>query len=327
MSDLGHSRERSIYGLAPPAALLEEIARQTARPVGPEGALFVDVLQERFGASLAGVLLYGSCLHSEDLTHGIVDFYVLVDTYKAAYPTWALRLGNAALGPNVFYLEDSMHDPPLRAKYAVMSLDHFERGCSRWFHSYLWARFAQPARLVYARDATAGERIRQAQVQAVMRFLAEATPACGGGALEAADLWGTGLALAYASELRTERNPEGILTEINGAQFDRLTALVAPALAPLLLSTGDGRYRAGADEGQRRRARRRWRMRRWQGRALSILRLTKAAFTFDRGADYLAWKIEKHTGVVITVTPTLRHHPILFGPKFLWRLLRKGTVR
>ena len=65
----------------------------------------------------------------------------------------------------------------------------------------------------------------------------------------------------------------------------------------------------------------------WQGRALSILRLTKAAFTFDRGADYLAWKIEKHTGVVITVTPTLRHHPILFGPKFLWRLLRKGTVR
>ena len=327
MSSLRIDRPEASHRRPPPAALTEEIARQSSRPVGPEGALFVEALQARFGSSLAGVLLYGSCLHAEDLTDGLVDLYAIVDTYGSAYPEWGLRVGNAALGPNVFYLEDSAHDPTLRAKYAVMSVGHFERGCTRWFHSYVWARFAQPARLVYSRDTAAGARIRDALSAAVMKFLAEAARAHDAGPFEAAELWSYGLALAYASELRTEKNREAVLTDINRTRFERLTACAAPGLSPVLQQTDDGRYRSGVDAGRRSRARLRWRARRWQGRVLSILRLTKAAFTFDRGADYLAWKIERHTGVAIPVTPTLRNHPVLFGPKFLWRLLRKGTVR
>lgn len=327
MSSLQLDRPKSIYRRSAPAALIEEIERQAARPVGEGGDALVQALQARFGPSLAGVLFYGSCLHSDDLTNGLADLYAIVDTYTSAYAPWSLRLGNAVLGPNVFYLEDSTHEPPLRAKYAVMSVAHFERGCARWFHSYLWARFAQPARLIYVRDGAARERIQNALSAAVMRFLAEAIPACDADPLDAAELWSSGLALAYASELRTEKNREGVLADIHGAQFEKLTACAAPALSPELRPTGDGLYRSGVSARQRRRARLRWRARRWQGRVLSILRLTKAAFTFDRGADYLAWKIERHTGVAITVTPTLRKHPIFFGPKLLWRLLRKGTVR
>jgi len=290
--------------------------------------VLVRALQDRFGDSLVGVLVYGSCLHSEDLSDGLVDLYAIVDSYASAYSRWSLQLGNALLGPNVFYLEDSSQEPRFKAKYAVMSVDHFERGCSRWFHSYLWARFAQPSRLVYSRDDIARERIVGALSRAVMRFLAEATRATDAEELDAAQLWSSGLALAYASELRTEKNREEVLTEINRTQFERLTACAAPALSPELQAAGGGRYNtSGVGTGQRRRARFRWRTRRWQGRVLSILRLAKAAFTFDRGADYLAWKIERHTGVAIAVTPTLRNHPILFGPKFLWSLLRKGTIR
>jgi len=58
-----------------------------------------------------------------------------------------------------------------------------------------------------------------------------------------------------------------------------------------------------------------------------VLRLAKAVFTFENGADYLAWKIERHTGVHIEVTPRLRRHPILLSPPVLWRLLRRGAVR
>jgi hypothetical protein len=327
---------------APRAPLITEITRQTSLPVAAEADVFLEALHERFGASLAGVLLYGSGLHDGDLTSGLVDFYVLVDSYAEAYPGRSLRVANAILPPNVFYLEIPAHDPPLQAKYAVMSVDHFERGCSRWFHPYLWARFAQPARLIYCRDACTGDRIQEILAHAVIRFLSETVlayvPEGGDGpdgpdtpdakaALTASTLWSTGLRLAYASELRTEKNRAQVLTKVNDAAFERLTTLAAPLLSPHLESVGDHGYRMHVDRSQRQRARLRWRLRRWQGRVLSILRLLKAAFTFDRGADYLAWKVQRHTGVDIEVTPALRRYPILFGPKVLWRLLRGGKIR
>jgi hypothetical protein len=317
----------SFHEGSPVDALVDEVGRQADLPVGPESEILVEALQERLGSSLLGVLLYGSGLHHGNLTEGLVDLYAIVDSYRSAYSTRVLRLGNAMLGPNVFYLDASGHTPPLAAKYAVMSLDHFERGCTRWFHPYIWARFAQPARLVYSRDEATSGRIIQALAQAVVKFLSEATAACDAEIVDSETLWLSGLSRAYSSELRAEKNRERVLMQVNAGRFDRLTEYAAPALSPSLISLGDGRYRSGADASARRRAHRRWRLRRWQGRVLSILRLTKAAFTFDRGADYLAWKIERHTGVAIPVTPTLRRHPILFGPKVLWRLIRGGTVR
>lgn len=324
----GSSRSgRPLPDRSPPDGLIAEVARQAALPVGDEAAVLVDMLRERFGTSLMGVLLYGSGLHGGLLTEGLADLYVLVESYRTAYSSPILRIGNAILAPNVFFLESADHDPPLKAKYAVMTMDHFERGCAEWFHSYIWARFAQPARVLYSRDDATAERIHGALAQAVMTFLQEVTPACDETTVDAETLWLSGLSLAYSSELRAEKNREKVLMEVNATRFDRLTAQAAGALEPMLVALADGRYRSGADERARRRAHRRWRLRRWQGRVLSILRLAKAAFTFDRGADYLAWKIERHTGVLITVTPTLRRHPILFGPTVLWRLIRGGTIR
>ena len=70
-----------------------------------------------------------------------------------------------------------------------------------------------------------------------------------------------------------------------------------------------------------------WPMRRMTGRAWSVARLVKAAFTFSGGADYLAWKIERHSGHKLDLTDWQRRHPVLASITLLPKLLRKGAVR
>jgi hypothetical protein len=70
-----------------------------------------------------------------------------------------------------------------------------------------------------------------------------------------------------------------------------------------------------------------WRIRNVLGRLLSILRLFKASFTFKNGVDYIAWKIERHTGEKILVTPRLRRFPWIFAWPILYKLLSKRTIK
>jgi O-acetylhomoserine/O-acetylserine sulfhydrylase-like pyridoxal-dependent enzyme len=68
-------------------------------------------------------------------------------------------------------------------------------------------------------------------------------------------------------------------------------------------------------------------LRRACGKALNALRLAKAAFTFEGGADYIAWKIERHSGVALELADWHRRHPLLAAPALLWRLRRRGAAR
>jgi hypothetical protein len=70
-----------------------------------------------------------------------------------------------------------------------------------------------------------------------------------------------------------------------------------------------------------------WAARRVQGKVLSVLRLLKASFTFDGGLPYLAWKIERHSGVRIEITPSMRRFPRLGAIGALWRTWRLGGFR
>jgi hypothetical protein len=67
--------------------------------------------------------------------------------------------------------------------------------------------------------------------------------------------------------------------------------------------------------------------RRAYGKAVCLLRLMKAAFTFEGGADYILWKIERHSGVRVEASPFQRRHPLLGGWGLLWRLYRQGAFR
>jgi hypothetical protein len=74
---------------------------------------------------------------------------------------------------------------------------------------------------------------------------------------------------------------------------------------------------------ERRRLMARWRLHGLSGKPLNAARLMKAAFTFEGAARYAAWKVERHTGVKLPVTPFAERHPILAAPGAALRLWRE----
>ncbi|MEJ2761139.1 MAG: hypothetical protein P8126_06250 [Gammaproteobacteria bacterium] len=274
-------------GVTIPSSLINEVASQSSRIIPSDFSLFVEELKNRFGASLEAVILYGSCLRSRNPADGVVDLYAVVDDYRHAYSSAGLRRLNAWLPPNVFYMEMKREDVTLRTKYAVISMADFETGIFNWFHSYLWARFAQPVRIIFARDESQRDHMHYLLAAAVIRFLGEGIATLGFCEADAETIWTKSLSLAYAAELRPEKeNRARQLTHLNLGDFTRLTACVAPSISGMLELLPHGYYRCRVSPSEQRRALRRWRLRRWQGRALSVLRLSKAVFTFKNCLDY-----------------------------------------
>ena len=95
-----------------------------------------DAIRRRHGGAVAALLFYGSCLRRGGV-EGVLDFYVIVDSYGAAYERRFLALLNRVLPPNVFYVECDHAGARLRAKYAVFSQRDFDArgggrtGCAR----------------------------------------------------------------------------------------------------------------------------------------------------------------------------------------------------
>lgn len=318
----------STQSASPPAQLLAEVTAQSSRVAAPEFTLLAGELQSRFGEALDAVVLYGSCLHTHNPAEGVVDLYAIVDDYRNAYGKRRLQLLNAWLPPNVFYMEIESDETVLRCKYAVLSRRDFVQGCRDWFHSYIWARFAQPVRVLYARDEATRNRVNRSLAEAVITFLDATLPMLGTRDIDAEEIWARGLALTYAAELRPERKGrERKLTHLNLGDYSRLTSAAVPALEDRLQIAPDGGFRCIAGKRVQRRCGRKWRLRRLQGRVLSVLRLIKAVFTFNHCVEYAVWKIKRHTGVTIEITPRLRRHPILMGSSILWQLLRRGVLR
>jgi hypothetical protein len=299
----------------PLESLAALVAEDDQRPVPAGTDAVVAAVRQRFGASVAAVLFYGSCLRRGTF-EGVVDVYVLVDDYRTVYGASWLGLANRALPPNVFHVTAPTAPAPTPVKAAVMSLDQFERAMApeAWSPS-VWARFAQPAVLAHARDERTGWRVSRARARAVATALWHGARLAPAGAAPL-DLWRAVFRATYATELRAETVARADL--VVEADAPRYAALTGPGLA----AAGDPAIGAGGW-----RARTGWRLRRAVGKALSVVRLAKAAFTFEGGADYLAWKIERHTGVAVTPTPWQRRHPILALPWLVWRLKRRGVIR
>ena len=82
-----------------------------------------------------------------------------------------------ALPPNVYQIHHGLPPDEIRAKYALLSLAGFERAVSRDFHSYFWARFAQPCGILYCRDEQVEQRVIEAICQACTTFYRRVVPA------------------------------------------------------------------------------------------------------------------------------------------------------
>ncbi len=303
---------------APDDPIATLIAGEAERPVAPAFQALAEAARRRHEAAALAVLFYGSCLRSGEDRGQIADLYLLVSDYRAAYRNPLPAIANRLLPPNVFYLETPFEDRTVRAKYAVVSLPAFERlVSSRTLQPYFWARFAQPVRLVWARDGASRARAIGALAEAAKTTQRETRPLIDPPVV-AAELFTRAFQESYATELRSERQGRAAeLVQAEGEHYARLAAACVQL-------DGDPTEPPTAD---RRRAAARWRRRRLAGKVLSVLRLMKAAFTFTDGAAYLLWKIERHSGVRQELTPWQRRHPILASPTLFWQLYRKGAFR
>ena len=287
--------------------LKQLVAEELAIPVDPRVTrLAAAVAAQHAGASRA-VLFYGSCLREKQLEDMMLDFYLVVSEYREAYDKRWLAAANRLVPPNVFLFEKD----GLTAKYAVLSERDFHRlNGPETRNVAVWARFAQPSRLVWAAD----ERARAMAIEAVAR----AAPTLIAAALPVlppdpppAELWRRAFALTYSTEFRPERHERA--ESIIAVDPERYRRFTGPALAAAAAMAG----RSGSS----------WARRRLEGKALHVLRLAKGSVTFAGGVDYIAWKINRHAGTQIQIKPWQRRWPLLAAISLLPRLLRSGAVR
>lgn len=287
------------------AAFLTE---ELARPVDPKVRALATLLAEEVGA--AAVLFYGSNLRSGALD-GVLDFYVL----RPGPP-------DRGMWPTVSYRERTIDGELLRAKIATMQLATFARAAADGtIDTTIWTRFVQPAALVWARDAASGRLVVDAIGRAAITASRYAA-ALGPGSGAPAAFWKALFAATYAAELRVERGRPDSLLDRDHHYFT--------ALLPLAWAAGGLRFERHGEAmrpilsvAARVRLRLAWAARRAAGKPINVARLIRATTTFTGAARYAAWKIERHTGVAVELTPWQERHPVLASPLVLWRVRRQ----
>ena len=279
------------------------VAAELAQPVDPRVTAMAEAIAAKHDGASRAVLFYGSCLREKQLDGLMLDFYLIVSGYRAAYDKGWLAAANRLIPPNVFYFEHG----DLVAKYAVLSEVDFHRLCGpETSNVSVWARFAQPSRLVWSANSGARDRAIDAVARAAPTLLAAAGPRDAGKPL---DMWRRAFALTYSAELRAERKTRaGSVVDLDPQRYRRFAK---PALEAA---------RSLRPHGS-------WARRRFEGKSLTVLRLAKASLTFAGGAEYIAWKINRHAGTDIELKPWQRRHPLLAGLSLLPRLLKSGAVR
>jgi len=316
-----------VSTLDPEQALAHALPELTPPPGHPALLHLTEALRQRHGACVTAILFYGSCLRGGDPFDGLVDLYLIVDRYRGANRGWFGALWNRLLPPNVFYAEFPFDGKRLRCKYAILSERDLAAGTSaKWFQSYLWGRFSQPTAIAWSRDPQTRAAVAASMAQAIVTFLRRALPSLPPqGPVQAA--WQGALALSYATELRPETPGRAAeLTQTNDAYYQRVTELAAPLLGDALQLDGTV-YRANVPASRRLLSRIAWRVRTVQGKFLSLARLSKALFTFEGGLDYIAWKLERHSGQHIEIPDRVRRFPLVFVWGMVWNLYRRGVFR
>lgn len=297
------------------------VAEELSLPVDPRVMAMAEGIAAKQGAASRAVLFYGSCLRERELEGRMLDFYLIVSDYRAAYGRSWLALANRAIPPNVFYFEQD----GLAAKYAVLSEADFERECSVKARSVsVWARFAQPSRLAWVADESAKKRTIATVAMAAPTLFQFTLPVLPDKS-DPQEIWRKGFDLTYGAELRAERR--GRAANIVEAWPDRYRAFTLPVLAAVATQMGVGPGGEMPYIASRSAMLRRWRWMQWKGKALSVIRLVKASATFAGGAEYIAWKINRHAGTNIQLKPWQQRHPLLAGISLLPLLLRSGAVR
>lgn len=293
--------------------LREMIAAELARPAEPAARAMAERLAKRPG--VAAVLFYGARMRegagvAATAGEGPLDLYVLTDGNVAYHGFGLAALANRLLPPNI-YREVSEGPPRTEAKVAVLTLAAFRRRMRPGsLDTTLWARFAQPAVLVWARSEADRTQVIDAVVAAVetaagwaARLTADAE--------DPEDSWRALFRHTYASELRVEdgRRARDLVAAAPGRYARLHRMLIAPR---------------GPADGATARP---WRWRRRAGKALNLARLVKAAFTYRDGLAYALAKVERHSGRPVELAPWQQRWKWLAAPFVVWRLWRERRLK
>jgi hypothetical protein len=278
------------------------------RPIDPAVAAFAAALGEEAGA--AAVLFYGSNLRTGSLD-GLLDFYVLLPGKR-----------ERGIWPTVSYRERRHDAGILRAKVAMMTLATFAAAArGETLDTTIWARFVQPSVLAWSRDSGAVAAVGQA-LAAAAGTAARLAVAVGPRKANEDDYWRKLFRATYRAEFRVE--PAGRENAILSANRDHFDGLLPLALVEAGVPFAqDGRMiEPKLDPAQRKAILRWWHARRRLGKLINLTRLARAMTTFEGGMRYAAWKVERHTGLPVKVTPLREKYPLIAAPSVLWLLLR-----
>jgi hypothetical protein len=300
--------------------LADLVEQELLEPVDPRVSDMAAAIAQVHGEASRALLFYGSCLREQQLEGLMLDFYLIVSNYRAAYPKRWLATANRLIPPNVFYFEHG----GLVCKYAVLSEEDFRRECGPGLRSIsVLARFAQPSRLVWRKDAQAEKAVIFIVSSAAPTLLELTLPAAGDASI--GQVWKQAFSRTFGAELRAERSDRsGRLVDADPARYEQfgLAALQAIAVDRCVGSAGQVPPIRDTEATERW-----WRRMQRKGKWLSVLRLAKASATFAGGVDYIAWKINRHAGTQIEIKGWQRRWPLLAALTLAPRLLRSGAVR
>jgi hypothetical protein len=279
------------------------VAGGISRQVDRDISAMADHVRNGFDdQAVAAVLAYGSCLRGVSTKDSLIDFYVLVHQPGQVSPGRLSSFACRLLPPNVYYTETKIDGQTIRAKYAVLDLDTF----GQWLagdtaNPYFWARFSQPCALIWC----AGDEVHDRVVACIVTAVETMYGHCRAFGDDETN-WQKTLVETYRTELRAEGPSRAAEIVERHKDYYAGVARLFGNVQPISAN---------------------WFVARVQGKLFSVLRLLKASFTFAGAADYLAWKISRHSGVEVTLTPWQRRHPILAALYLLPGLLWKGVVR
>lgn len=309
--------------------IADRIGRELSQPVADPVRAAADELCRRHGDAIAAILFYGSCLRDKEDHDRVLDFYVIVDRYRDYHGRLHWAVLNKLLPPNVYYLAMAYENRTIRAKYAVISVDHMRHATSRRaLMPTLWARFSQPCALIYRRDENSADKVRSALLAAIETTAGAALPLMPE-RFSPRDLWRRVFQESYRTEFRAERSnrPDQLIDPYADRYRTFTETLLAAGSLPGCTALENGEIGRRPNGLRRAATRATWWLRRLTGKILHPLRLIKSAFTFQGGLDYVLWKIEKHSGIKTEPTDWQRRHPVMAAPLLAWRLRRQGAFR
>jgi hypothetical protein len=275
-----------------------------------------------------GIFLYGSVLSKVTAsTTSFPDFFVITDGYRKVFRRLSHWLLAHPLPPHIYHLQLA---GDRRCKYNLVSFRRFRRECSRRAKDiYILGRFGKRVALVYARD----EQARTNLLDCCYNAMVNVVPWTLRGMRSSFDETEFSLAclnISYAGETRVEASSKVPKLYEAEKEFyrDVYPALLAghPASTRLAIKSEDGRFHPAGGRFIRwlRRVRLKWFLKR--SRIRGILRWPKFLVTVENWVDIILAKIERTKGIKIELKPKERRHPLIYGWKYFFRLLRAGAI-